>query len=151
MIYSIDTSIFIEAWVNHYPRDVFPAVWEKFETSIDQKKFKIVFEVYRELNQIDDDLFAWAKRRRSKFIRLDAAIQRRAAGILTRFPRLAKADATRRDADPFVIALAAEEGLTVVTYEKSKPSKPHIPDVCRHMSIPCITLVELFRNEGWQF
>ena len=151
MTYSLDTSVLIEAWVRHYPQDVFPAVWKQFEDGIDRGKLKAVFEVYRELEQHGDDLFAWAKRRKGKFVLLNKEIQRRAAAILARFPSLAKADTTRRDADPFVIALAAVEGLTVVTYELPRPTKPRIPDVCQRLSIPCIAPVELFRNEKWQF
>ena len=45
-------------------------------------------------------------------------------------------------ADPFVIALAAEWDWTVVTAERSKPTKPKIPDACRELGIPCITLRE---------
>jgi predicted nucleic acid-binding protein len=149
--YSTDTSVFIESWVRHYPPDVFPSVWRQFENGIAQGKLKAVVEVYRELEQHEDELFVWAKRRKSKFLPLDTSIQRRAQRILAQFPTLAKADSTRRDADPFVIALAAEQGLTVVTYEVARPTKPRIPDVCCQLKIPCITVVELFRNEGWQF
>jgi hypothetical protein len=137
--------------VRHYPPDVFPAVWKQFETGIAQGKLKAIVEVYRELEQHGNELFAWAKRRKGKFVALHTAIQRRVQVILAQFPSLAKADRTRRDADPFVIALAAEEGLTVVTYELPKPTKPRIPDVCQRLSIPCIALVELFRNEKWHF
>jgi len=149
--YSVDTSVFIEAWVRHYPPDVFPRVWERFENGIAHGKLKSVAEVYRELEQHGDELLDWAKQRRTKFIPLTTAIQRQAMRILAQFPSLAKADSTRRNADPFVIALAAEQGLTVVTYEPSKPTKPRIPDVCQALEIPCITLVQLFRDEKWQF
>jgi hypothetical protein len=54
-------------------------------------------------------------------------------------------------ADPFVIALAAEWDWTVVTAERSKPTKPKIPDACRQLGIPCITLIEMFQHEGWTF
>jgi hypothetical protein len=149
--YSLDTSVFIEAWVRHYPPDVFPAVWKHLEDGIAQGKLRAIIEACRELEQHGNDLFAWAKRRKGKFVTLSTTIQRRVAAILAQFPSLAKADKTHRDADPFVIALAAEEGLTVVTYEVSKPTKPRIPDVCQRLSIPCMTLVELFRKEQWRF
>jgi len=55
----------------------------------------------------------------------------------------------RGHADPFVVALATERDLTVLCAERSKPSKPRIPDVCRELGIDCIGLVELFRREGW--
>ena len=151
MKYSIDTSVLIEAWVRHYPQDVFPAVWEHFEHGIAHEKLLAIVEVYRELEEHGDALFDWAKKRKKKFVDLRGPIQDRARRILVDFPALAKADRTRRDADPFVIALAWEHNLTVVTYESFRPTKPRIPDVCRALKIPCITLVELFRQEGWKF
>jgi hypothetical protein len=53
-------------------------------------------------------------------------------------------------ADPFVIALVAERGLAIVTGKRRKPTKPRIPDVRRALGISCMTLVELFRREGWR-
>jgi hypothetical protein len=82
---------------------------------------------------------------------LDAEIQTRATPIINSFPSLTNVKSVMSgSADPFVIALAQERKLTVVMAEKSKPTKPKIPDVCRALDIPCITLVEMFRREGWR-
>jgi hypothetical protein len=46
---------------------------------------------------------------------------------------------------------------TVVTQEtpaaeKRNPKRTHfIPDVCRELGIPCISLLGLMRREGWRF
>jgi Domain of unknown function (DUF4411) len=149
--YSLDTSVFIEAWVRHYPMDVFPAVWSNLEEGLKRGKLLAVTEVYREIEQQNDELFAWIKRLKSRFTQIEKPIQLRARNILSRFPTLAKPESTRRNADPFVIGLAAAEGLTVVTYEPAKPTRPRIPDVCQQLHIPCIALVEMFRKEGWTF
>jgi hypothetical protein len=149
--YSFDTSALIEAWNRHYPPDVFDAVWAHLDKLIDHKKLQAIDEVRRELEDQGDELWTWAKARKKMFVPLDSSVQRRAARILRDFPALAKPGHTRRDADPFVIALAAENGLTVVTYEQSKPTKPRIPDVCRSLEISCFSLVEVFRQEGWTF
>jgi hypothetical protein len=152
MKYSFDTSAFIEAWIRHYPYDVFPVVWEHLDGLIQNNHLKASDEVSRELEEHGDELWAWVKRRKKRlFIPLESAIQRRATRILQQFPGLAKNDRTRRDADPFVIALAGVHDLIVVTYENSKPSNPRMPDVCQRLDIPCITLVELFRRENWSF
>lgn len=151
MKYSFDTSVFIEGWVHHYPPDIFPAVWEHFDQLIRHGHLKAVDEVKRELEGHGDELLKWAKLRKKMFCSIETAIQRRVLRIEKQFPSLVKIDKTRHDADAFVIALAQEHGLAVVTYEQSKPSKPRIPDVCRALDIPCITPVELFRREGWQF
>lgn len=98
----------------------------------------------------DDEVLAWAERWPKMFVPLDSAIQLRAAEIINRFPSLTDPSRTRGRADPFVIALAQERGLSVVTVETSKPTKPRIPDVCQQLGIDCIDLVTLFRLEGWR-
>jgi hypothetical protein len=147
--YSFDTSAFIEG-VRHYPLEVFPTVWEYLDKLVRHDHLKAIDEVKRELEPHGDDVFDWVKRRKKLLIALDTSIQRRVVRIQRQFPSLVKIDKTRPDADPFVIALAQEHGLAVVTYESTKPSKPRIPDVCETLGIPCIALVEVFRREGWK-
>jgi hypothetical protein len=50
-----------------------------------------------------------------------------------------------------VIALARMEGGTVICEERRKPSRPHIPDVCDALGIPCIPLLDLVREQGWHY
>jgi hypothetical protein len=148
--YSVDTSALIAAWWEVYPPKVFGGLWELFDGIIEGGRFLAIDEVRRELQQKEDELYEWATQRPSMFVPLDGALQRRAETIINDFPSLTNtASAMRGAADPFVIALAAERGLTVVMAEGSKPTKPKIPDVCRTLDIPCITLVEMFLREGW--
>ncbi|MCP4250618.1 MAG: DUF4411 family protein [bacterium] len=151
MSYSMDTSALIEAWVRSYPPDVFSNLWQRFEQLIADGRLLAVDEVLRELKKKEDDLAEWAGRQKALFVPLDENLQRRAAPIINRFETLTNAPTVMRGAaDPFVIALAAERGLAVVTAERSKPTKPRIPDVCQVLDIECITLVELFRREDWR-
>ncbi len=54
-----------------------------------------------------------------------------------------------------MIALARLRNGIVVTQEtaaaeKRNPKRTHyIPDVCRELGIPCISLLGLMRREGW--
>lgn len=150
MIYSVDTSALMEAWVRYYPPDVFPTLWERIEELIEERRFVATDEVLHELEKKEDELHNWASQRAGMFVPLDEKLQKRAAQIINDYDSLTNTDRTRGTADPFVIALAMEQGLTVVTAESSKPSKPRIPDVCKDLGIPCITLVELFRKEKWE-
>lgn len=153
MSYSVDTSALTEAWVRSYPPDVFPSLWHHLEELVKKRRLLAVDEVLHELERKDDDLYQWCLAKKKKmFILLgrNQQIQRRAARIINQFASLINPSNPRGGADPFVIALAAEWELTVVTGERSKPSKPKIPDVCRELGIPCISLVELFKNEGWK-
>jgi hypothetical protein len=151
MKYCFDTSALIEGWNRHYPPAVFPTVWERLEKAIQQNKIKAADEVYEELQDHGDELLKWTRKNKRMFIPLEGALQKRAAAILRQFPHLAKADRTRPDADPFVIALALANEVQVVCYEISKPTRPHMPDVCQKLQIPCISLVGVFEQEGWLF
>ena len=56
-------------------------------------------------------------------------------------------------ADPWVIAVAIERGLHLVTLERltGKANRPNIPDVCADAAFkaPCINLLDLIRREKW--
>ena len=119
------------------------------EQLIDEGRLLAVDEVLRELEKKDDTLHDWAGQHGELFVPLDQPIINRATAIISRFPSLVDTSRMRGTADPFVIGLAVEQGLSVVTAEKPKPTKPKIPDVCQALNVPCISLLELFRREGW--
>lgn len=151
MIYSVDTSALMDMWARYYPPDVFGTLWQRLDGLVQEGRFLVIDEVLRELEKKDDALHKWVKARPAMVVPLDVSIQRRATQIINLFPTLAQSGGVMRGrADPFVIALAQERGLTVVTAENEKPSKPKIPDACKALGIPCTTLVKLFRAEGWQ-
>lgn len=151
MSYSVDTSALLDAWVRCYPPDVFGTLWQRLDGLVQNGRLLVIDEVLRELERKDDELHKWVKARPAMVVPLDVSVQGRAAPIINRFPTLTQSGGVMRGAaDPFVIALAADRGLTVVTAERSKPSKPRISDACRALGIRCATLVELFRVEGWQ-
>jgi hypothetical protein len=54
-------------------------------------------------------------------------------------------------ADPFVIACAKIRQGTVVTEERLKPHAAKIPNVCQHVSVPCIDLETFMQKQGWSF
>jgi hypothetical protein len=63
---------------------------------------------------------------------LEDEIQASATEILAKFPELVNMRRSRSVADPFVIALARVQGLTVITAERASgsPQEPRIPYVC---------------------
>jgi hypothetical protein len=149
--YSVDTSALLDLWHRCYPPDVFGALWERLDSLASRGGLLAIDEVKRELEKKDDGLHKWIVARSSMIVTLDRSIQERAASIINRFPSLTNTKSVMRgSADPFVIALAQERNLTVVTAEKSKPTKPRIPDVCGVLRVPCVELVEMFRKEGWK-
>ncbi len=150
MAYSLDTSGLVEAWVRVYAPDVFPSVWDRIDQLLVDGKLLAADEVLADLEKKQDELLKWAKARPHLFISLDQPIQAAATAILGSFPSLVNLNTGHGASDPFVIALAQVRGLTVVTAESSKPTRPKIPDVCKSMKVPCIGLLDLFRAEGWK-
>lgn len=154
MKYSIDTSAILDAWRRRYPPDVFPAVWERFDEAIEGGDLGASEEVLLEVEKRDDEVHAWVKARKAKmFVPIDEEQQRHVSSILGKHERLVDTRKNRSAADPFVIALAMAQGCAVVTAEATtgKADRPNIPDVCLAMGVRSMTLLELFREQGWRF
>jgi hypothetical protein len=150
--YSLDTSGLIDAWVRYYPPDVFPAIWRLMDIAASDGTLLAIDEVARELERKDDGLFEWVKGHEAMVINIDAPIQTRLTQIMAKYGRLVDTRRNRSGCDPWVIALAQERRLTVVTAEKRTGSltRPKIPDVCEDLGINCIDLIGLFRQLGWK-
>jgi|CXWL01.1.fsa_nt_gi hypothetical protein len=152
--YSIDTSAILDGWVRYYPPDVMPPLWETLLVElIEADRLLATEEVLYELAKKDDGAHGWAKKQARMFVPIDAPTQVAVAEILGKFERLVNTQKNRSAVDPFVIALAKTLDATVITGEKPSGSleRPRIPDVCRAMGVPCFSLLDLFRAEGWRF
>jgi hypothetical protein len=151
--YSIDTSAILDGWTRYYPPDRFPSVWRNIEVLIASRSLCGTDEVLIELKKKDDDVYKWARNQHGLFLPIDEPTQRAVAQILSDYPRLVDTRKNRSTADPFVIAVAQVNGLTVVSGEipSNNLLKPKIPDVCSAMGIKHIRLLELFGLEGWKF
>lgn len=150
-MYSIDTSAVLDGWVRSYPPDVFASVWAGLKRLGNNGTLVASEEVIEELKKKEDGAWKWAKAELTVHT-IDDEIQRVVADILRDHRRLVDERRNRSKGDPFVIALAKMKGFAVVTGEKPSGNleKPRIPDVCGALNIKCISLLELFREQGWQ-
>lgn len=154
MIYSIDTSFLIGAWVRHYPPDVMPGFWREIEHLAQIRAIFASTEVLTELKRMDDDVTKWAGRHRNMFVEPEKQVQDEMKIIVNRFPGLSNLNAGKSVADPWVIALAKVHHGIVVTEEgpsKNPGGKPHIPDVCNSLGIECISALQFIRAQEWVF
>lgn len=153
MRYSIDTSAILDGWIRYYPPDAFPGLWDRLDGLIMDGDLRATEEVFHELAKKDDKVHDWAKERKSLFVPIDDRIQPIVSSILGDFEKLVDTRRNRSGADPFVIALAMVESCTVVTGERASGSldRPNIPDVCAKLKVPCVSLLQLIRAEGWTF
>jgi hypothetical protein len=152
--YCIDISAFIDLWRGYYPSDVFESLWKNLENLISAGFLFSPKEVLEELKKRDDELLKWAKKHKKIFINLDQQQLKYVKDIETRFPTFIDPNKSTPEADPFVIALAISQDLIVITSEKKASpgaSRPKIPDVCSYYNLPCISLLEFFREQKWKF
>ena len=157
-LYCLDTSAMIHAWVETYPPDVAPPLWEYIEEAIADGKLISPQDVREEL-KYPEDLKAWAKQQDDMFRELEPLIVDSLKEVLGwARNRLSDQGIDFRPedlkADPIVIALARVAGATVVCEEfppRGSQGRPKIPDYCTHFEIRCINMLELIREMGWRF
>ena len=140
---------------NFYP-STFVTLWENFDELIEIGKIVSTREVFREIEDQDDELKKWAKAHKGVFTTPTAeegafvgriyAVRHFQANIQQQ--KLLKGGKT---ADPFVIAKAAVLKVPVVTLEKLRPNAAKIPNICERFDVPWLSLEEFMQQEGWQF
>lgn len=150
MRYCIDTSALIAAWSERYPIRRVPGFWGRLDALIKGGLLVGPEEVRREIMKKEDGLFSWINERKEMFVDLEEPIQIRAKELLEEFPWLVKNIPGKSPADPFVIALAMEKGLAVITEEgPGSARRPQIPFVCDAKQIKCMNLLGLLDEEDW--
>lgn len=150
--YSFDTSVIINGRRDLLRPASFPTLWSNIEAMIATGAIRAIDEVERELAKKDDDACQWAKSQPGFFLPINEQVQRAVLDILRAHPKLVGKGNQRNAADPFVIALAMVNEGAVVTQEREVSlSKPHIPDVCNALEVPCLSLVDFVQEQGWIF
>ncbi|HEX4405745.1 MAG TPA: DUF4411 family protein [Polyangia bacterium] len=157
VIYSIDTSSLMDWQARYYPIDVFVGLPPQVDSLGTTGRLLAVALVEEEVRVIGTaDMAKWLKDRKDIIVPT-AAVLAEAQAIQNQFTGLRDPKAEFEEADPYVIALAKQRNGIVVTQEtpaaeKRNPKRTHfIPDVCRELGIPCISLIGLMRREGWRF
>jgi hypothetical protein len=147
MFYCVDTSGWLDGWVRYYPRDVFPSLWTRIEGQIVAANIIASEEVYVELAKKDDELHKWIQAHKQMLVPPEESIQQRVAVLLVKYPRLVDTLKGRSQADPFVIATAAERAAIVVTGESfGTADRPRIPFVCQNEGLRCISFLQRIRE-----
>jgi hypothetical protein len=151
--FSLDTSGVLDAWVRHYPPDIFKTLWSQIDASARNGDLFVIEEVVKELERKDDGIHDWIKQREQMIVPIDGDIQTCLVHIMSNYSRLVDSKKNRSVGDPWVIALAMARGLTVVTGERGSGTlvKPKIPDVCQDLGVPCIGMIDLFRTQRWSW
>lgn len=152
-VYCIDTSALIDWLERYYPAASFPAMVEKMDGLIAEKRMLISDEVLEEARQKDAAVKDWCETRKDALIvPTDSAVALEVRSILETHGRLVMNLKNRNRADPFVIAVAKLRNAVVVTGELGgSEARPKIPYVCQQLGVDCINFVELIQREAWRF
>lgn len=161
--YILDSDIFIQAHRMHYPMDVVPGFWRKLIELGDKDIIGSIDKVKLELSEEQSDpLSDWIlnKLPNSFFKNTEDSIGSYAevaqwANSKEQYKSIAIEEFLSTDySDSWLIAYAKEHHLTVVTHEISEPNskkKIKIPDACSPFKVPCINLINMFRQIGETF
>lgn len=155
VVYSVDTNAFMDWQARYYPTDVFKSLVAHMAGLVQADRLQAAALVHEEIDAVGTpELVGWAKTNSSIFVPTKDLL----AGALTiqdQFPGLRDPKAEHEEADAYVITLARLRDGIVVTQEtpaaeKNRPRRTHfIPDVCRELGVPCISLLGLMRREKW--
>jgi hypothetical protein len=155
--FAFDTSGFVNGLTGHYRRAVFPGVWDAIGQAMEDGVIVSPSEVLEEIRRRGDiDLYDWANDRSTAFLPPDATWAPHFAEIQIHAPHWFTGTGSH-DADPFVVALAKRQSLTVVTYEGKKFSgdpakvstlKRSMPHVCRAIGVKVADLTEVLEHLG---
>jgi hypothetical protein len=155
-MYVFDNSPLSSLFRNYYQKR-FPTLWKNFNALVVGGGLISTREVYREIEDSNIAILRdWAKEnehlftvphaKEGEFVSQIYAVRHFQQNIEQQ--KLLKGG---KIADPFVVSKAAVNNSTVVTMELFKENGAKIPNICKHFSIPCMTLEEFMEAEGWQF
>ncbi len=150
MSYCIDTNVFIDAGERYYPPDIVPGFWENLDALIGANRMKAPEMLIEELERKDDEWRKWVYERKETLIVPMDLPQIEAVQKVVAVYAAQGIDNNRLTGDPFFIALALANGLTMVTNEKPRRGGAKIPKICAALGVPSINLLDLMRREGWR-
>lgn len=154
-IYSIDTNSLMDWQARYYPVDVFAGLVTRMDSLVASGRMLAAELVREEAEAVGTaGLIQWVQTNSGMFVPT-ASLLMDSLAVQNQFTGLRDPKAEYEEADPYVIALAQQKGGIVVTQEtpaaeKNRPRRTHfIPDVCRELGIPCISLLGMMRREKW--
>jgi len=142
-----------------YPKEIFPAIWNKLEEMVERNELISHIEVYKEIeNEKNDLIHQWCKQNKKMFKDYDDCQFQEIDKIREKYDlhywqtqiNMIDASGNQRPwADPWLIALSiCEEGI-IVTDEKNNPNR--IPQVAALFNIQCLNLLEFFKKIGIKY
>lgn len=159
--YLLDSNFFIQAHRSIYPLDIVPSFWNKTKDlasrgiiiSLDKVKAEIYDNSSHEDDlkdwctaNLEDNFFESSEQVLSNYIRIVQWVN----SMNNHFNERAIQEFLETDlADPWLVAYAMENNLTIVTYEVSQPDRKNrvkIPEVCNQFGVPYVDTIKMMRE-----
>ena len=158
--YVLDANVFMAAWHDHYPPDLYPGFWECLKhysvegrlVSIDRVRSEIVSP---------EELVAWTKEHwRGSFV---VSGEQEVVRIFSKMQRWVQADAQflpaakdefARTADGWLAAYAKIHDGIVVTHEAYDPNirrRVPLPNLCKQFDVAYANTLDMLRGLGVRF
>lgn len=163
--YLLDTNIYIDAYDRYYLHDYFPTYWEKFSVILNEHV--IIPKVVKEEVTKSDWFLVWLKdnyqgnilNHRNYSQQWQTILEYVQSCGLYKDVALTKQTtgwANEVIADPWIVAIAKEDNLVIVTNEDRDPNldkgnpikSAKVPDVCDRQGVQCIGRNEFFGEVG---
>ena len=153
MKFTLDTNILV-GLVRRYPRDIFPAMWDRLEGGVAAGNSCICEAILREVHRGGDELHTWAKNLPGFVCPVTDVELMTVAEIASAHPGWVQGQVN--EADPFIIAHAKAERATIVTEETKKgpgtaDHNQKIPNVAAEFNVSTITFLDYVRRQNWKF
>lgn len=156
--YCLDANVLIQAWQKYYSPDLCPDYWNNLIDLGKEGRIFIPSMVYNEIIKTEDGLSAWLKESKIPIRPITEAVTKALQEIYNANPIhkfLVDNTKARSLADPWIIAHAFEENVTVVTKEEKvtqlNSKKVKIPNVCDNMGVRWINDFKFVREVGIRF
>lgn len=163
--YLLDTNIYIDAYDRYYRNEYFPAYWDKFSVILNDHV--VIPKVVKEEITKSDWFLEWLKNNYQDGILNHRNYSQQWQTILdfVQSSGLYKDEALAKQttgwanetiADPWIVAIAKEDSLVIVTNENREPNldkgnpikSAKVPDVCDRQGVRCIGRNEFFGEVG---
>lgn len=156
--YCLDANVLIQAWQKYYSPDLCPNYWDNLIQLGKEGRIFIPSMVYDEIVKTEDNLSGWLKESEIPIRQITESVTKSLQQIYSSNPVhkfLVDNTKNRSLADPWLIAHAMNESVTVVTKEEkvtqSNSKKIKIPNVCENLGVRCIDDFEFVKEIGIRF
>lgn len=161
----LDSNTFITPYKNYYPFDFASSFWHQLLTNCSLDNVAVLDSVKEEVLKGEDELSAWMNSAKSIKIcsRKDVSVVKKYSEILIHIQnsslyneKALRVWSKKEAADPWLIAVAAQYGYTIITFETSSgiittPSgRPKIPDIGKEFGVHCENLFYFMRKMNFK-